>query len=89
LELFSDDPRPDRVAHQFLEILKATASEDTQQLESVGPTPEYQNVFLRLSRNLAPTENTFGTIEQGSAGLRNQEFPKVGPSSPQQGRDHR
>ena len=51
------------VAHQFLEILKATASEDTQQLESVGSMPEYRNVFLRLSRNLAPTENTFGAIE--------------------------
>jgi hypothetical protein len=63
LELFSDDPRPDLVVHELLEILKATASEDTQQLESVVPAPEYRNAFLKLSRNLAPTGNTFGAIE--------------------------
>lgn len=63
LDLFSDDPRPDLVAHQFLEILKATASEDTQQLESVVPKAEYRSVFLKLSRNLAPTGKTFGSIE--------------------------
>ncbi|MBI1895337.1 MAG: hypothetical protein HYS04_02200, partial [Acidobacteria bacterium] len=63
LELFSEDPRPDLVAHQFLEILKATASEDAQQLESVVSKPEYRNVFLKLSRNLAPTGKTFGSIE--------------------------
>jgi hypothetical protein len=69
LNLFFKDPRPDLVAHQFLEILKATASEDTQQLESVVPKPEYRNVFLKLSRNLAPTGKTFGSIElRGGAG---------------------
>lgn len=63
LELFDADPRPDLVAHQFLEILKATAGEDTRQLEIVVPKPEYRNVFLKLSRNLAPTGKTFGSIE--------------------------
>jgi hypothetical protein len=63
LELFDADPRPDLVAHQFLEILRATASEDSHQLESVVPKAEYRNVFLKLSRNLAPTGKTFGSIE--------------------------
>jgi hypothetical protein len=62
-DLFREDPRPDLVAHQFLEILKATASEDNKQLEAVVPQPEYRNVFLKLSRNLAPTGKTFGSIE--------------------------
>ena len=45
LDLFKDDVRPDLVAHQFLEILKATASNDLQELESVVPKAEYRNVF--------------------------------------------
>jgi hypothetical protein len=63
LDLFQEDPRPDLVAHQFLEILRATSSEDTQQLETIVPKADYRNVFLRLSRNLAPTGKTFGSIE--------------------------
>jgi len=63
LDLFSEDPRPDLVAHLLLEILKAAANEDAQQLESVVAKPEYRNVFLKLSRNLAPTGKTFGSIE--------------------------
>ena len=55
------------VAHQFLEILKATASNDTSQLESIVPKAEYRNVFLKLSRNLAPTGKTFGSIELRAA----------------------
>jgi hypothetical protein len=63
LDLFREDPRPDLVAHQFLEILRATVSEDTHQLEGIVPKPEYRNVFLELSRNLAPTGKRFGSIE--------------------------
>jgi len=63
LDLFRKDVRPDLVAHQFLQILKATASEDLQELETVIPKPEYRDVFLKLSRNLAPTGKTFGSIE--------------------------
>ncbi len=67
LDLFKADVRPDLVAHQFLEILKATASEDPQQLENVIPQSEYRNVFLKLSRNLAPTGKTFDSIELRAA----------------------
>ena len=57
LDLFKEDPRPDLVAHQFLEILKATASEDLRQLETLVPKPEYRDAFLKLSRNLAQVES--------------------------------
>lgn len=60
LNFFKKSLRPDLVAHQFL---KATASEDLQELETAVPKPEYRNVFLKLSRNLAPTGKTFGSIE--------------------------
>ena len=67
LDFFKEDTRPDLVAHQFLEILKATASEDLSQLETVVPKVEYRNAFLKLSRNLAPTGKTFASIELRTA----------------------
>jgi hypothetical protein len=63
LDFFKPDTRPDLVAQQFLEILQATASEDLAQLETVVPKAEYRNVFLKLSRNLAPTGKSFESIE--------------------------
>jgi hypothetical protein len=61
-DFFKEDVRPDLVARQFMEVLKATASE-TQSLETLVPSAEYRNVFLKLSRNLAPTGKTFDSIE--------------------------
>jgi hypothetical protein len=63
LDFFKEDIRPDLVARQFLEILKATSSEDQGQLETIVPKADYRNVFLKLSRNLAPTGKTFDSIE--------------------------
>lgn len=67
LDFFKADIRPDLVAHQFLEILKATSSEDQQQLEAVVPKADYRNVFLKLSRNLAPTGKRFDSVELRTA----------------------
>ena len=67
LDFFKEDTRPDLVAQQFLEILKATVSEDPKQLETLVPKAEYRNVFLKLSRNLAPTGKTFESIELRAA----------------------
>lgn len=67
LDFFKEDTRPDLVAQQFLEILKATASEDLEQLGIIVPKAEYRNVFLKLSRNLAPTGKTFESIELRTA----------------------
>jgi hypothetical protein len=63
LDFFKEDIRPDLVARQFLEILKATSSEDQAQLETIVPKADYRNVFLKLSRNLAPTGKSFDSIE--------------------------
>jgi hypothetical protein len=67
LDFFKEDSRPDLVAQQFLEILRATASENHEHLETVVPKAEYRNVFLKLSRNLAPTGRTFDSIELRAA----------------------
>ena len=63
MDLFREDQRPDLVAHQFLEILRATASEDPKVLEAIVPKAEYRTAFLKLSRNLAPTGTSFESIE--------------------------
>jgi len=67
MDLFREDQRPDLVAHQFLEILKATASDDPKALEAVVPKAEYRAAFLKLSRNLAPTGKSFESIELRAA----------------------
>ena len=63
MDLFREDQRPDLVAHQFLEILRATASDDPKELEAIVPKAEYRTAFLKLSRNLAPTGKSFESIE--------------------------
>jgi hypothetical protein len=63
LDFFKEHVGPDLVAQRFFQILKATASDDPQQLERVVPKPEYRRVFLKLSRNLAPTGKNFESIE--------------------------
>jgi hypothetical protein len=67
LDFFRKDERPDLIARQFLAILKASASDNREELEEVVPKAEYRNVFLKLSRNLAPTGKTFGSLELRTA----------------------
>jgi hypothetical protein len=62
-DFFREDMRPDIVARQFLQILQAASSQDQAQLEAAVPKVDYRNVFLKLSRNLAPTGKSFGSIE--------------------------
>src|ERR1035437_4486557 len=62
-DFFREDMRPDLVARQFLQILQAASNQDQTQLEAVVPKADYRNVFLKLSRNLAPTGKSFGSIE--------------------------
>lgn len=66
-DLFEQDVRPDLVAHQFLEILRATATDDTKYFEDLVPKEDYRNAFLKLSRNLAPTGKAFDSIELRAA----------------------
>jgi hypothetical protein len=62
-DFFKEEVAPDLLAQQFLHILRATASEDPQEIESVVSKPEYRKAFLNLARNLAPTGASFGSIE--------------------------
>lgn len=62
-DFFREDLRPDLVASHFLDILKAAVKEDQEDLTKIVPQAEYRNVFLKLSRNLAPTGKTFEAIK--------------------------
>ena len=62
-DFFSMEVEPERVAQHFLEIVSASASQNTEQLESIVPNEEYRRTFLKLARNLAPTGKKFDRID--------------------------
>ena len=59
----TDDPAPELLTETFLDILRASADEQTSTIESVVPDEGYRKVFLKLTRNLAPTGKTFESME--------------------------
>jgi hypothetical protein len=67
-DFFKDDVEPERVADHFMEVVGASASEDTARMESLVPDPAYRSTFLKLTRNLAPTGTSFDAIELRGAG---------------------
>jgi len=67
-DFFKEDVEPERVADHFMEVVGASASEDTTRMESLVPDPAYRSTFLKLTRNLAPTGKSFEAIELRGAG---------------------
>lgn len=67
-DFFEEDVEPERVADHFMEVVGASASEDTARMESLVPDPAYRSTFLKLTRNLAPTGKSFEAIELRGAG---------------------
>lgn len=67
-DLFKEDIEPERIAQHFLEIVSASAGDDTVELERIVPDETYRSTFLKLSRNLSPTGKTFERIEFRASG---------------------
>lgn len=67
-DFFKEAIQPGQVAWHFMEIIKATATDDPQVLEELIPDATYRSTFLKLTRNLAPTGKTFGSMEIKSEG---------------------
>lgn len=67
-DFFKQDVEPERIAQHFLEIVSASAGNDTSELEKLVPDESYRSTFLRLTRNLAPTGKTFERIEFRGSG---------------------
>lgn len=66
-------PEVEKVTHTVLQIIKASVDDPGHELLNLVPETDYRNTFLKLTRNLAPTGQTFGqlTIETpGLPGLR-------------------
>ncbi|MBX3267651.1 MAG: hypothetical protein KF831_13205, partial [Acidobacteria bacterium] len=63
-ELFGDDlPKIQHITDKFIQIIDAAIRDDVQDLESAVPNEEYRKVFLRMTRNLAPTGKTYSKLE--------------------------
>lgn len=67
-DFFKQDIEPERIAQHFLEIVSASSSDDSVQLEQLVPDENYRSTFLKLARNLAPTGKTFDRIELWASG---------------------
>lgn len=67
-DFFKQEIAPERIAHHFLEIVNASAGDDTAKLEALVPDDSYRATFLKLTRNLAPTGKTFDRIELRTPG---------------------
>ena len=65
----SERPKIDQITGKFFEILHASSTDPDAQLEAVVPDKQYREVFLNLSRNLAPTGKSFERLDvrDGSA----------------------
>lgn len=63
LEFFKQRPSARQVSQHFMTILSASVGESADNLSQIVKNPEYQQTFLKLARNLAPTGKNFSEIE--------------------------
>ena len=63
-ELFGDDlPKIQHITDKFIQIVDAASRDDVEDLEYAVPKEEYRKVFLKMTRNLAPTGKTYAKLE--------------------------
>lgn len=67
-DFFKEEIEPERIAQHFLEIVSASSSDNSAELERLVPDETYRSTFLKLVRNLAPTGKTFDQIELRTSG---------------------
>jgi len=68
-ELFpGEEIEPEFLTEKFLEILRACSEDPVEGLPQVVTNVEYQNTFLKMIRNLAPTGKSFSQMEIRGAG---------------------
>jgi hypothetical protein len=64
LDFFRDSgPGPEKVAEHFMSVLKATSEDPIDLLPEIVPADDYRSTFLKLARNLAPTDKSFAAVE--------------------------
>jgi hypothetical protein len=61
-------PSTEAITRTFLAILRAAALDPGVALPQLVPNPQYRSTFMKLTRNLAPTGNTFSELQLKSPG---------------------
>ena len=56
-------PEPKALTDTFLAILRAAGEDPAARLSDVVPKDDYRTTFLKMTRNLAPTGKSFGSLE--------------------------
>ena len=59
----TDDPEPELLTEKFLDILRASTEEEPSAMQTLVPDEKYRKVFLKLTRNLAPTGKSFESMQ--------------------------
>ena len=67
-DFFKQDVEPEQIAHHFLQIVSASSGGNIAELEKLVPDEGSRDTFLKLTRNLAPTEKNFDRIELRASG---------------------
>jgi hypothetical protein len=68
-ELFdTDHPEPEILTKTFMSILRAAGENPVEELKAIVPKDDYREMFLRMTRNLAPAGKVVSQIEIRSAG---------------------
>jgi hypothetical protein len=74
-------PYVDEITQKFLQIVRASVDDPQGELVNLVPNQEYRDVFLKLTRNLAPTGKVFGQLEIQSPTLVGQRPVVLMPAS--------
>jgi hypothetical protein len=69
-DFFKTEIDPERIVHEFLEIVRASTDEDSSALERVVPQQDYRDAFVKLTKTLAPPlkNREFDTLEVRAMG---------------------
>jgi hypothetical protein len=59
----ADNPEPEVLTDTFLSILQAAADDPGDSLKAIVPDEDYRTIFLKMTRNLAPTGKVIEQIE--------------------------
>ncbi len=68
-DLFPGDQiEPEALTAKFLQIVKACSEDPSVGLQEIVTKPDYRQTFLKMTRNLAPSGNSFSQMEIRGAG---------------------
>ncbi len=70
MDLWEQPPEIGQITETFFTVLNAATADPERQLQNVVPDEGYRDVFLSLSRNLAPTGKSYEWVEYAMGEIR-------------------